>query len=87
MSIMISRGLTMYALLCSSRVVPNNVNHVLCAFVEYPVSALLSREHEHGVKERRGGGIRGRGGGVALHLSDLVDATRNVTLYSYQVDI
>ena len=70
----------------SSRVVPNDVNHdyALCAFVEYPATALLSEVQEHGVKERRGGGIGGRG---ALHLSDLVYASRNVTLYSYQVNI
>ena len=76
----------------SSRVVPNDVNHVLCAFVEYPASALLSEVQEHGVKERRGGGIgmggRGRGGGGPLHLSHLVYyASRNVTLFSYQVNI
>ena len=28
----------------------------LCAFVEYPASALLSEEQEHGVKEGEGGG-------------------------------
>ena len=75
----------------SSRVVPNDVNHdyALCAFVEYPASALLSEEQEHGVKERRGGGLgEGIGGRGALHLSDLVFyASRNSTLYSYQVDI
>ena len=45
----------------SSYVVPNDVNHVLCAFVEYSASALFSEEQEHGVKERRGGD-EGRGG-------------------------
>ena len=38
----------------SSHVVPNDVNHVLCAFVEYPASALFSEEQEHGVKEQGG---------------------------------
>ena len=75
----------------SSHVVPNDVNHVLCAFVEYPASALFSEEQEHGVKERRGEGIAGGkgggGSGGALHLSHLVYPSRNVTLYSYQVNI
>ena len=35
--------------------------YALCAFVEYPASALLSEEQGHGVKERRGG-EEGRGG-------------------------
>jgi hypothetical protein len=67
------------------------MHYALCAFVEYPASALLREVQEHGVKERRGGGTRGRGrggGGGALDLSDfLYYASRNVTLYSYQVDI
>jgi hypothetical protein len=64
------------------------MHNALCAFVEYPASALLSEVQEHGLKERRGGGIGGGGGGGALHLSHLVYyASRNVTLYSYQVKI
>jgi hypothetical protein len=31
------------------------MHYALCAFVEYPASALLSEEQEHGVKERGGG--------------------------------
>jgi hypothetical protein len=37
------------------------MHYALCAFVEYPASALLSEVQEHGVKERRGG-EEGRGG-------------------------
>jgi hypothetical protein len=37
------------------------MHYALCAFVEYPASALLSEDQEHGVKERRGG-EEGRGG-------------------------
>ena len=70
----------------SSRVIPNDVNHVLCAFVEYPASALPSEEQEHGVKELRGRGRGGVGGG-ALQLSDLGSNGRNVTLTSGQVNI
>ena len=70
----------------SSRVVPHDVNHVLCAFVEYPASALLSEEQEHGVKER-GGGEEGEGGVKARYLSDVGYRGRNVTLSSYQVNI
>ena len=71
----------------SNHVIPNDVNHVLCAFVECPASALLSDEQEHGVKERAGGGI-GAGGGVeARYSSDVGSRGRNVTLSSYQVNI
>ena len=62
--------------------------YALCAFVEYPASALLSEVQEYGIKEGGGGGMGGgRGGGGPLHLSDLVYASRNSTLYSYQVNI
>ena len=72
----------------SSRVIPNDVNHVLCAFVEYPASALLSEEQEHGVKEGGGGGggggeVEGEGGSRYLSHSDYY----NITLSSYQVNI
>ena len=68
------------------------MHYALCAFVEYPASALLSEEQEHGVKERGGGGEEGgeeeEGGGViARYLSDVGYRGRNVTLSSYQVDI
>jgi hypothetical protein len=73
----------------SSRAVPNDVNHVLHAFVEYPASALLSDEQEHGVKERGGGEQGEEGGGglglMARYLSDVGSGGRNVTLSSYQV--
>jgi hypothetical protein len=89
-----SRSSDVCLVVSSGRVVPNDVNHdyALCAFVEYPASALLSEVQEHGVKERRGGGIgegrEGRGGRGPLHLSHLVYyASRNITLYSYQVNI
>ena len=86
-----SRSNDVCLVVSSSCVVPNDVNHVLCAFVEYPASALLIEEQEHGVEERRGGGTGGGGGGGmggALHLSHLLYyASRNVTLYSLQVII
>jgi hypothetical protein len=88
-----SRSNDVCLVVSSGRVIPNDVNHdyALCAFVEYPASVLLSEDQEHGVKEQRGGGIGegrgGRGGGGPLHLSDSVYASRNVTLYSYQVKI
>jgi hypothetical protein len=64
------------------------MHYALCAFVEYPASALLSEVQEHGVKERRGGGGRGEdekgeGGRRYLSRSDYYD----ITLYSYQVNI
>jgi hypothetical protein len=68
----------------SSHVIPNDVNHVLCAFVEYPASALLGEEQEHGVKEGGGGGEDEREGGSRyLSHSDYY----NITLSSYQVNI
>jgi hypothetical protein len=78
------------------------MHYALCAFVEYPASALLSEEHEHGVKERGGGGEEEKEEGdvegeeekeevgeerVSRFLSRLGPRDRNVTLYSYQVDI
>ena len=75
----------------SSRVIPNDVNHVLCAFVEYPASALLSEEQEHGVKKRGGEEEEGEGvvgvGVEVRYLSDVGSRGRNVTLSSYQVNI
>jgi hypothetical protein len=77
----------------SSRAVPNDMNHVPYAFVEYPASALLREEQEHGVKERGGeeeGEEEGKGGGgglIARCLSDVGSRGRNVTLSSYQVNI
>ena len=76
-----SRSNDVCLVVSSSCVVPNDVNHVLCAFVEYPSSALLIEEQEHGVEERRGGGGRAR------FLSFSGFPGRNVTLYSYQVNI
>ena len=64
------------------------MHYALCAFVEYPASALLSEVQEYGIKEGGGGGMGGgRGGGGPLHLSDFESRDRNVTLYSYQVNI
>ena len=73
----------------SSRVIPNHVNHALCAFVEYPASALLSEEQERGVKGRRGGGgddvEEDEGEGGRRYLANFTYG--NVTLYSYLVNI
>ena len=86
-----SRSKDEYLAVSSSRAVPNDVNHVLCAFIEYPASALLSDEQEHGVKERGREEVgEGREGGVegeARHLSDVGYRGRDVTLSSYQVNI
>ena len=83
-----SRSNDVCLVVSSSRVVPNDVNndYALFAFVEYPASALLSEEQEHGVKER-GGGEEGEGGVKARYLSDVGYRGRNVTLSSYQVNI
>jgi hypothetical protein len=87
-----SQSNDVYLVVSSSRVIPNDVNHVPCAFVEYPASALLSEEQEHGVKEQRGGGKEKEEGEEELDyerdsrfLSHVRD--RNITLSSYQVNI
>ena len=69
----------------SNHVIPNDVNHVLCAFVEYPASVLLSEEQEHGVKGGGGGGGKNEGEGGSRYLSR--SDYYNITLSSYQVNI
>ena len=66
------------------------MHYALCAFVEYPASALLSEEQEHGAKEGgddveedEGEEVEGAEGWRYLSYSDYYD----VTLYSYQVNI
>ena len=83
-----SRSNDVCLVVSSSHVVPNDVNHVLCSFVEYPASALLSEEQEHGVKEQGGGRGEGdEGEGGSRFLSHSAFPGRNVTLSSYQVNI
>jgi hypothetical protein len=62
------------------------VHYALCASVEYPASALLSEEQEHGVKERGGGGKEDEGGEEGRQYLSRSDYY-NITLASYQVKI
>ena len=64
-----------------------NNDYALCAFVEYPASALLSEEQEHGVKERgeEEDDGEGEGEGARRYLSR--SDYHNITLHSFQVNI
>jgi hypothetical protein len=59
------------------------MHYALCAFVEYPASALLSREQKHGVKE---GGEEDEGGEEGRRYLSY-PSSYNITLSSYQVNI
>ena len=74
--------------------------YALCAFVEYPASALLSEVQEYGIKEGGGGGeeeevdVEKEEGEEEVDqerdsrfLSHTVYRDSNITLSSYQVDI
>ena len=62
-----------------------NHNYALCAFVEYPASALLSEEQEHGVEERGEEEDKDEGEGARQYLSR--SDYHNITLQTYQVNI
>jgi hypothetical protein len=61
-----------------------NHDYALCAFVEYPASALLSEEQQHDVKEG-GGGEEDEGEGGSSNPPH--SYYYNITLSSYQVNI
>ena len=76
----------------SIRVIPNDVNHALFAFVEYPASALLNEEQEHSVKEGGGGEEKEEvdeeiDEGGSRFLSQVGSRGGNIILSSSQVNI